>query len=146
MTDIYGQKGTSYKDEEEEQSEVEEYPPQGKNIRFSGTQLTAIQRAIGVEDQIWAELSAEVAQIVDRSNIAYGDSTERSARMLGILYPDGIQPEQMHDARCVISILDKISRIATDKDAFGESPWRDVAGYALLAYRHDLNRNLDRDR
>lgn len=32
------------------------------------------------------------------------------------------------------------------KDAFGESPWRDVAGYALLAYRHDLENHENRER
>ena len=65
---------------------------------------------------------------------------------MAILYPNGIQPEQFHDARCTISIIDKLSRIATDKNAFSESPFRDITGYALLAYRHDLKENENRER
>lgn len=40
--------------------------------------------------------------------------------------------EQMDDALCVVRILDKLFRIATDRDALGESPYVDIAGYALL--------------
>ena len=58
-----------------------------------------------------------------------------------MLYPDGIPPEQMTDALAIVRIIDKLFRIATKKDAFGESPFRDIAGYGLLgAHRHDLER------
>lgn len=33
---------------------------------------------------------------------------------------------------CLVRILDKMFRIATDKDALGESPYRDIAGYGIL--------------
>ena len=35
----------------------------------------------------------------------------------------------------VVRVLDKLFRIATDRDALGESPWRDIAGYGLLGAR-----------
>ena len=35
-------------------------------------------------------------------------------------------------------MIDKLFRIATRKDAFGESPYRDIAGYALLGLVSDL--------
>ena len=108
--------------------------------------MKAVVAVLGLEDPIWAELGCEVATVLDRTNKAYGNSTEKSSRILSILFPEGIRTEQLHDARCMTSILDKLSRIATDKDAFGESPWRDVAGYALLAYRHDLGRHEERER
>jgi hypothetical protein len=41
-------------------------------------------------------------------------------------------PNQYQDLGAMIRILDKFFRIATKKDAFGESPWTDVAGYAIL--------------
>ena len=118
----------------------------GKSAKPDETAITAVQEALELDDPIWAELGGEVAKVLDTTNKAYGNSTEKSAKIVSILYPNGIQPEQMHDVRCLISILDKLSRIANDKDAFGESPWRDVAGYALLAYRHDLQRNKERER
>jgi len=109
-------------------------------------EMEAVAEALGLRDKTWAALGGEIARVVDMGNAAYGNSTEKSSKIMGILYPNGVQPEQLHDFRCMMSILDKLSRIATDKDAFGESPWRDVAGYALLAYRHDLNRNPNRER
>lgn len=118
----------------------------GKNMKPTGEEMEAVGHALKVHDPVWANLGAELIKVVDTSNQAYGNSTEKSAKMMSILYPEGIQPEQMHDARCMISVLDKLSRIATDKDAFGESPWRDVAGYALLAYRHDLAEHEGRER
>jgi hypothetical protein len=119
----------------------------GKDAKPSAQLVKAVAEKMGgIEDEIWLELGLEVVTVVDRSNAAYGDSTEKSSDIMQILWPDGVPVDRMHDFRCMMSILDKLSRIATDKDAFGESPWRDVAGYALLAYRHDLSENTERDR
>jgi hypothetical protein len=30
-------------------------------------------------------------------------------------------------------VIDKLKRIATDRDALGENPWKDIMGYSLLA-------------
>ena len=32
----------------------------------------------------------------------------------------------------IVRIVDKLFRITNQKDAFGESPYRDIAGYGLL--------------
>lgn len=32
----------------------------------------------------------------------------------------------------VVRVVDKLFRIANHKDAFGENPWADIAGYAVL--------------
>lgn len=74
----------------------------------------------------------KIGQLVDRKNAAYGDSFNRSGDILAILYPEGIRPEQYRDALAVTRVLDKLFRIATAKEAFGESPWNDIAGYAIL--------------
>lgn len=97
-----------------------------------------VKEVLQLHDEFLAELVSEIAIIVDKSNQAYGNSTEKSAEMMAILWPDGIPPDRMHDARVMISVLDKLSRIATDKNAFGESPWRDAAGYCVLGYKHDV--------
>lgn len=119
----------------------------GKDAKPSQATVRAVAEMLGgIHDETWLELGLEITTVVDRSNAAYGDSTEKSAEIFQILWPDGVPVDRMHDFRCMVSILDKLSRIATDKDAFGESPWRDVAGYALLAYRHDLAEHEDRER
>lgn len=80
----------------------------------------------------YVQLAQEIGAIVEEKQLAYGDSFGQAGQVMRILYPDGIAPEQMSDALCVVRIIDKLFRIATDRDALGESPYRDIAGYALL--------------
>ena len=85
----------------------------------------------------WEEVGTAIGRLVEEKNAAYGDSFGRSGQVLRILYPNGIQPGQYDDVLCVIRILDKMFRIANRKDAFGESPYRDIAGYGLLGLVRD---------
>ena len=73
-----------------------------------------------------------VGRLVDEKQKAYGDSFGHAGRILKILYPNGIQPEQYQDVLTIVRIIDKLFRIANQKDAFGESPYQDIAGYGLL--------------
>jgi len=84
------------------------------------------------------ELAIDIGRLTDEKQAAYGNSYGKSGEVMKILYPNGIQPDQYQDALAVVRVIDKLFRIATDKDAFGESPWRDIAGYALLGARKTL--------
>jgi hypothetical protein len=75
----------------------------------------------------------ELGELVTSKQKAYGNAFERSADMLKILYPNGVRPDQFVDLLTVARILDKLMRVATDKDAFGEDPFQDIGGYAMLA-------------
>ena len=77
-------------------------------------------------------IGAEIGALVQEKNAAYGDSFAKSGDFLRLLYPDGIRPEQYGDALLIVRVFDKLMRVATSKDAFGESPWRDCMGYSLL--------------
>jgi hypothetical protein len=81
-----------------------------------------------------SELAASIGQQVEEKNKAYGDWNV-PGQILRLLYPNGVPPEQVDDMLTITRILDKLRRIATKKDAFGESPYRDIAGYALLALK-----------
>jgi len=85
----------------------------------------------------YEELAARVGKLVDEKNAAYGNSFAKVSDFLKILYPDGIKPEQYTDVLCIVRIFDKLMRIATKKGAFNESPWTDIAGYALLGLQKD---------
>jgi hypothetical protein len=74
-----------------------------------------------------------VGELVDAKNKVYGDSFSKSGEILKLLYPDGVKPEQLHDMLTIARVVDKLFRIATAKDALGESPWQDITGYGLLA-------------
>ncbi len=84
-----------------------------------------------------AEIAQEIAALVSRKQAAYGDSFNKSGEVMRLLYPGGISLEQMGAALTVVRVIDKLFRIATHKDALGESPWRDIDGYSLLAIERD---------
>lgn len=87
---------------------------------------------------IFAQLGLEIGELVAKKQIAYGDSFSKAGEVMKVLYPNGISNDQIHDALTVIRVVDKLFRIATKKDAFGESPWRDIVGYGLLSVAKDL--------
>jgi len=92
------------------------------------------------------ELAGErVGSLVEKKNAAYGDSFHKCADFLRLLYPNGIASNQYTDMLCIIRIFDKLSRIATDKGAFNESPYQDIAGYALLGLVKDEGKKASED-
>ena len=78
------------------------------------------------------KIGQEIGKLVDEKQIAYGDSFGKSGKILEILYPNGIKANQYDDMLALVRIIDKLFRIATDKDALGENPFQDIAGYGLL--------------
>jgi hypothetical protein len=82
---------------------------------------------------VYESIGREIGKLVAEKQVAYGNSYGKSPSVLSILYPDGFKPDQYDDVLTIIRILDKLFRIATDKDALGEDPYRDIAGYAILA-------------
>lgn len=85
-----------------------------------------------MKDNIYTQIGIKIGNLVDEKQAAYGDSFGKAPKILNILYPDGIRPDQYEDVLAIVRILDKFSRITTKKDAFGENPWKDIAGYSLL--------------
>lgn len=81
----------------------------------------------------WEKTGLAVGKLVASKQLAYGDSFGKAGDVMRILYPTGISHAQMPDALTVVRILDKLFRVATDRDALGESPWSDIEGYANLA-------------
>lgn len=89
---------------------------------------------IPYEDQSpYMDKAVEVANLVIEKQVAYGDAFGQAGRVLEILYPAGIKCEQYNDVLTIVRVLDKLFRIANQKEAFGEDPWKDIMGYGLLA-------------
>lgn len=85
----------------------------------------------------YTELAEKIGKLVDDKNAAYGSSFDQAGDFLKLLYPDGIPVDSYTDMLCVVRIFDKLKRIATRKDAFGESPYGDIVGYGLLGLYKD---------
>ena len=81
----------------------------------------------------FVEIAKEIGELVGEKNKAYGNSFENSSKILRILFPSGVPPVQYQDMLAIVRILDKLNRIASDKRAFDEDPWKDILGYALLS-------------
>jgi hypothetical protein len=78
------------------------------------------------------QIGIDIGALVEVKNAAYGDSFRVAGDALRLLYPNGIAAEQLGDALLLARIWDKMKRIATDRDALGESPYQDIAGYGIL--------------
>lgn len=86
-------------------------------------------------EQTYERLGASVGRLVAEKQKAYGDSFGRSGNCLREMYPDGVRPDQLDDMLVIARILDKLFRIASEPDYGGESPFRDICGYALLGLK-----------
>lgn len=87
--------------------------------------------------QPYIDTAHEIGDLVTEKQKAHGNAFGRAGTVMRELYPCGISPEQLDDALTIVRILDKLFRIANQKHAFGESPYRDIMGYALLAVVRD---------
>lgn len=96
------------------------------------------QISLDLDDKtVFEKTALEVAKLVKEKQLAYGDSFGKSGEVLRLFYPNGIPVDQYTNALAITRVVDKLFRIATDKDAFGESPWKDINGYSLLALIND---------
>lgn len=89
----------------------------------------------GRKEKTYADLGKSVGELVDSKQEAYGDSFGKSADYLKLLYPNGVPVEAYTDMLCLVRIWDKCMRISTSKNALGESPYQDIAGYGLLGLK-----------
>ena len=83
------------------------------------------------------KIGTEIGKLVDLKNKAYGSSFKKSEEILKVLYPNGIEPQQYTNMLAITRIVDKLFRIANEKDAFGESPFKGIAGYGILGLAND---------
>lgn len=94
----------------------------------------AVKATVGtLLDYDFEALGASIGKLVREKNTAYGDSFLHSGEFLRLLYPNGVKLEQYDDMLTIVRVYDKLVRIATDQDAFGENPWQDEVGYGLLS-------------
>lgn len=93
------------------------------------------------KDDIFMQLATDLGKLLAEKNLAYGDAFSKTTQILTLLYPQGIKVEQYKDVHVLVRMLDKMSRIAQDNDPMGESPYKDLAGYAILAQANLIAQN-----
>jgi len=93
--------------------------------------------------KVFEIIGNDVGKLVQRKNEAYGDSFSKSQQILEILYPNGVKIDEYQDMLALVRVIDKMFRIATNKDALGESPWTDICGYSILGIANDLEKKKE---
>jgi len=88
----------------------------------------------------YQKIAADLGKLVTEKNKAYGSAHIVSGRIMLLLFPNGIHPHRIWDALLMVRIIDKLMRIATRPDAFGESPYQDIGGYGILGVELDSAR------
>ena len=80
----------------------------------------------------FAKIGADIGDLVQEKNEAYGNSFEHSGEIMKFLFPKGIPPEKYVIALSLVRIIDKIFRLATNPSYNNENCWKDMAGYCVL--------------
>lgn len=87
-----------------------------------------------MENNKYAAAALEIANLIALKQEAYGCAFDNAHKILEVLYPNGIAPEDYKQLLTITRVIDKLFRIATNNDpVFQEDPWRDICGYALLS-------------
>jgi hypothetical protein len=76
------------------------------------------------------DVFAELADLVDRKQQAYGRAFDTTADVMRLLYPRGVRVDQLDEVPFVTRIVEKLTRITRGEGAFalGEDAWSDIAG------------------
>jgi tRNA A37 threonylcarbamoyltransferase TsaD len=97
----------------------------------------------GNMDEVYQKLGTEIGALVEKKNKAYGSTFDKCNQILEVLYPYGVDVDKYDDFLAITRVVDKLFRIATDKDAFNEDPWMDIAGYGLLGAARKRNQKKE---
>jgi hypothetical protein len=81
----------------------------------------------------YKKVAKKLSTLLEKKNEAYGNAFQKTTELLKIIYPNGIPATKYKDIHVIVRMLDKINRIAENNDPMGESPYMDLAGYAILA-------------
>ena len=114
--------------QKQEASEIDAYLDADNNVPRNEEPTLVIRKTIN-----------ELGDLLEEKNKSYGNSFQHSVEIIKILYGKQIREEQYGDCLAMIRVIDKLFRIANKKDAFGENPWKDIAGYAILKSSESKN-------
>ena len=86
------------------------------------------------------KISYTLANLLAMKERNYGQSFNLTGDILRIMAPDGIKPDQYDEVLTVVRTIEKLFRVmkgAPDE----ESPYLDIAGYAMLALAREHDKN-----
>lgn len=115
---------------------VETYAPDGNPSDRPASQHVALDQVAWLTAR-YETFARRIGRLVAEKQIAYGDSFRYTRDVLKLLFPRGIPVERYGDLLTITRIVDKLFRVANQKDYGGENPYEDIAGYAIRAACED---------
>lgn len=112
----------------------------GFTAQHGPSEPTEIPKLTDEQSSVFEKIASEIGKLVTEKNTAYGSAHVESGRIMRILFPTGVHVDRIYDALLMVRIIDKLMRIANRPDAFGESPYQDIAGYGVLGVHIDQRR------
>ena len=76
----------------------------------------------------YLKVATDIATLVHEKNAAYGDAITKTAQILSILFPNGIEVGDYGRILIIVRMLDKVCRESTNSDI---ENWKDLLGYCL---------------
>ena len=95
------------------------------------SRITEIPKHISFSND-FLSIAQEIASVLEKKNSQYGPAFSNAPKILEILYPQGILPQDYPNLLTIVRILDKLQRVATNNAEDSEDPWKDICGYSIL--------------
>jgi len=113
-----------------------------KELESGDSLVDVSKRVFGGSE--YETLATAIGRLTDEKARQYGDSAERSEKIMKVLYPNGVPVSALKNALLIVRMCDKLCRIATQDttgvDGAGEDAYKDIAGYALIGAMRNTKR------
>lgn len=117
---------------------VDQLIKQGEQNLLTAKKQFAESRTAAVKKQsLLHSMADEIVSLLEKKEEAYGSAFDKVGDFVRLLYPEGVQPHQYTDMLFCVRMFDKMMRVANNKKAFNEEPYKDMTGYSFLGWRKE---------
>jgi len=125
---------------------VDQLIKQGEQNLLTAKKQFADSKVAVKKQSLLHSMADEIVSLLEKKEEAYGSAFDKVGEFVKLLYPEGVQPHQYTDMLFCVRMFDKMMRVANNKKAFNEEPYKDMTGYSFLGWRKEkrtYNENCD---
>jgi hypothetical protein len=109
--------------------------PKPKSKQTVAAEYRTLLDELAVEtalEQVYTSAAGEVVREVTGKQQQYGNAFAETAKILAIIYPDGVRPEQLQTATIITRMLDRVFQLARAPIGQEARACSALAGLSLL--------------
>ena len=106
--------------------------PNARKAATADKFAVAKPQAVSKSVSQYVGVAANIGALAEGKLAAHGDTIGNTGKILRLLYPNGINPEQYDDMLTISRILERLCCVATDDQALGEALFTDIAEAGIL--------------